>query len=329
MFRTLLLLIAVKASIACAHSWTECTDYDPPSFDSASLGNFDRARCSGYSRGFARQFAAGFGIDTGYNHERPECLQTQYIESDYSNDIPMATYRPGQVIYISHPSKNHVADVCTNRFIPSSSFELLMSSQPGAESYDISLPMVGGEHVNGNIDKLGYQRCFNFCENPDKSHCITAWTIPADAVDGRHSFHWKWTFNPLETYSNCFDAYISASSDMSSNSSESGSLLSEDITDSPVTGVPTPAATTPASTQTDPPATSTAPPATSAPTTTPVTDTPSPTTALPPAVPDVISSAASALVSPLSQLRSYMINISAIINVTISEMATTARSLRM
>ena len=311
MFRQLLLLIAIETSIVYSHSWVECTDCNPPSFDPESLGNFDRARCSGYSRGFVRQFSAGFGVDTGYNHEQPECSQTQYIESDYSTEIPMAIYRPGQVIYISHPAKNHVADVCTNQFIPSTSFELLMSSQPGIDSYDISVPMVGGEHVNGNIDKLGYQRCYHFCEDPDKSHCITAWTIPENAATGLHSFHWKWQFNVGQFYSNCFDAYIRADADTGASLNESTGA-DVDIT-FPPTNAPTPVSTllmqTPAPSM----------PATSTPVSTLITQTPVPSTPIP-SIPSIISSSSPSLTSPLAQLRSYVINISAVINVTIHEL---------
>ena len=311
MFRQLLLLIAIETSIVYSHSWVECTDYNPPSFDPESLGNFDRARCSGYSRGFVRQFSAGFGVDTGYNHEQPECSQTQYIESDYSTEIPMAIYRPGQVIYISHPAKNHVADVCTNQFIPSTSFELLMSSQPGIDSYDISVPMVGGEHVNGNIDKLGYQRCYHFCEDPDKSHCITAWTIPENAATGLHSFHWKWQFNVGQFYSNCFDAYIRADADTGASLNESTGA-GVDIT-FPPTNAPTPVSTllmqTPAPSM----------PAPSTPVSTLITQTPVPSTPIP-SIPSIISSSSPSLTSPLARLRSYVINISAVINVTIHEL---------
>jgi len=123
----------------------------------------------------------------------------------------MAVYAPGQTIYISHPAKNHVAELpCTNQFIPDAGMELLMSTEVNVDTLDYSVPLVGGVHVDGQVDHLGYQRCYKFCDNMDKSHCLTGWTLPETITEGRHSFQWRWEFNAGQFYSNCFDAMITA-----------------------------------------------------------------------------------------------------------------------
>lgn len=182
-------LIAIIPS-ALSHSCAECVSYDPTSFDYQTFGNYDRSRCSGYPRGFKRQFQEGFGIDTGYNWGHDDCSRDQYNANDYADQITMAKYHPGQQIYISHPSKNHVAAECTNKFIPSVDMKVKMSSRSGVDTFDVDLALVGGDHVSGQIDHLGYQRCFNFCSNMDKSHCLTSWIIPQTATEGIHSFRW-------------------------------------------------------------------------------------------------------------------------------------------
>lgn len=222
-----------------AHSWAECVSYDPISFEYDSLGEYDRARCSGYPRGFERQFREGFGKDTGYNWPHNDCTRDPFKISDYTEQVPMAKYQPGQTIYISHPAKNHVADICTNQYIPSESLTVRMSSVSGADLFDIPLEMVGADHVNGQIDHLSYQRCYDFCSNKDKSHCLTGWVLPSNITEGVYSFIWSWTFNVGEVYSSCFDAYV--------NSSLSSSLNSSDEITFPPT-IPTPAATLPSTT---------------------------------------------------------------------------------
>lgn len=254
-----LLLTALFTHSILGHSWLECSEYDPISFDHLTLGDFDRARCSGYPRGFARQFSEGFGVDTGFNWGHTSCA-TAFNPADYTTDIPMATYSPGDTIYLSHPAKNHVADTCTNQFIPSTSFVVKMSSEVGVDTFDITLPLVGGDHVNGQIDFLGFQRCFNFCSNVDKAHCLSAWTLPETISEGRHSFIWTWEFNENEFYSNCFDAIITSggsnvsspqtpssaegSSSMSSDASGEVDITIPDPTPAQSTFAPTPASTT-------------------------------------------------------------------------------------
>ena len=249
---------ALLAQQVAAHSWVECSTYDPPSFDYESLGNYDRSRCSGYPRGFKTQFSAGFGVDTGYNWEYPDCSRDSYKASDYTNEVPMAQLVAGQTFYVSHPSKNHVADTCTNPYIPSNGLNVIMSSSVGVDTFDINLEMIGNEHVNGVIDHLGYQRCYNFCGNEDKAQCLTGWKLPADIAEGHHSFIWKWQFNTGQYYSSCFDAYVSASGSSSpsintpsgsysGSSSSSGSGSNDTITFPTYT----PATTTPAPPSTD------------------------------------------------------------------------------
>lgn len=217
-----LVLSAVAASVVSAHSWVECSDYSPFSFDYETLGLFDRSRCRGYPRAFANQFSKGFSIDTGYNWEVPAC-RDKYSPSDYNDQIVMATYTAGQTIYISHPAKNHVADTCTNPFIPSGVMTVKMSLQTEVDTFDTDLTMIGDDHVNGVIDHLEYQRCYKFCDNPDGAHCLTGWVLPDNIVEGVHSFIWLWEFNSNQIYSSCFDAYIKPSDGTNSSGSTEGS----------------------------------------------------------------------------------------------------------
>ena len=293
-----------------SHSWVECSSYDPVSFDYQAIGNYDRARCSGYPRGFKRQFDAGFGVDTGYNSQLGDCSRDPYTSTDYNDQVPMAKYTPGQTIYLSHPAKNHVADTCTNQFIPSVSFKVMMSGQPDVDRFDIDLPMVGAEHTNGVIDHLGYQRCFDFCGNMDKSHCLSAWKLPTGISEGRHSFQWRWELNENEFFTNCFDAYITSGGDLpitattivsSSSSGSSGSSSGSGANDTIVFPSPTPASTS-LTLSPEP--------------TTPEPTTPEPTTLTPTSTPEVVTSAAPSFVGPLAAIHSYIMNITGGFNVS-------------
>lgn len=312
--------VLVFATVVDAHSWVECVSYDPPSFDHLTLGGYDRARCSGYPRGFQKQFEAGFGIETGYNWEYPDCARDTPKSTDYTQDIPMAKYQPGQIIYISHPAKNHVADTCTNPFIPSESLEVKMSSKTGVDTFDVSLKMVGEDHSKGVIDHLGYQRCFEFCANPDKSHCLTGWTLPTNIEEGVYSFSWSWQFNPQQWYQNCFDAYVGGTpnSTQMPEYNNSGSGSGDDITITPNSGVPTPSTTTPVptpSTTTPIDTTIVEPPLTTS------SSLPSPSDISTPAnMSEVISSGASSLNNPVQTIVSYItgyFNISGMLNISV------------
>ena len=331
-----LFTFAILVQRAVAHSWVECSAYDPVSFDHETLGGFERSRCSGYPRGFQRQFDAGFGVDTGYNWGHPDCARDPFKESDYNDQIKMAKLVAGQTFYVSHPSKNHVADTCTNPFIPSTELKLMMSSGVGGDTFDVSLQLVGGEHVNGVIDHLGYQRCFDFCGNKDKAHCVTGWKLPENIQEGRHSFIWIWQFNPFEYYSNCFDAYISASGNAPvvpsapsatpatttprttpagfSNSS-SGSSSNDTITLAPITFPTFPTSTpTPTPTPAPTPANTTpAPNSTSDSTANAPIDS---STSTPSSTSQVVTSGTNNIASPLVRIGSYILNFTGSFNIS-------------
>lgn len=313
------------------HSWVECTSYDPPSFDYQTLGNYNRARCNGYPRKFKDQYIAGFGVDTGYNWAHADCSRDPFNSNDYNDVIKMANFKPGQTIYISHPAKNHVADICTNRFIPSTSMNVRMSNQPNVDTFDVALKMVGEDHKNEVIDHLGYQRCYNFCGDKDKSHCVTAWVIPDNIMEGRYSFMWLWEFNENEFYSNCFDAFISHNGFPNTiipvpNTSSSGSSYNNTVTFPPTTSpIPTPAKSTPYSSNPTTPLPSdmtTMPSVTSQmPLPSGTTQTPSPSdmpskTDSPKSSSPIITSGVPTLPNPLFDFGSYILNLTGNINVS-------------
>lgn len=312
-FSYLLLLLPLVSG----HSWLECSDYATD-----VLGEYDRSLCRGYPRAFERQFNEGFGHDTGYELRSTNCAKYPLSSADYSHKIPMATYAPGQIIHLSHPAKNHVADTCTNPFIPSRTFTVTMSSVVGVDTYDVPLALVGGDHVNGQIDYLGFQRCYKFCEDMDKSHCISSWALPKNVSSGQYSFLQLWEFNPGEFYANCFDAYIIGSavdeqSFSGNETSESGSNGGDDITEP----APTPAQTVPSPEPTRTPVADTS--------SSDATDTsPSPETSLRSSSsasfdgPEIITSDASSNAGPIALFQKYVMsmvgsfNITAVLNVT-------------
>ena len=191
---TTFLCILFPALIS-AHSWVACTNYITQDTNYLTFGKFDRSKCLGYPRSYQAQYASEmaqmWGIDTGYDWEHNQCRNT-FNNNEYGDITPMAIYYSGEIIHISHPAKNHVADVCTNPSIPSQSMKLQMSSTPTVDTFDIEVPMIGGDHQNSVIDHKGFQNCFNFCDNMDKAHCLTSWQLPTINETGRYSFNWIW-----------------------------------------------------------------------------------------------------------------------------------------
>ena len=265
-----------------AHSWLECVDYEDN-----TVAPYNKDKCNGFPRGFERQFREGFGIDTGFNslgHENQNC-PIQYSPDLYKN-VKMAEYVPGQDINFVAPSKGHVAADCTNAFMPDNGIKIFRSSQPFSEDYTVPLTMNGMPHINGQIDFLGFQRCFNFCENKDKAPCYHSFKLDTGVTQsGIYNFKWVWEFNVGEYYISCFDAMINVDGSIpitnspiiNINSNNSSNSTDNNTITEPPTSLPTPLVSTNIPT-TQPPVTdspTTQPPVTVSPTTQPpVTDSP-------------------------------------------------------
>lgn len=287
--------LLISLTLINAHSWLACTNYNTLDTNYLTFGNFNRSKCLGYPRGYSTQFAEeeinGWGVDTGYDWSYNTC-RIQFSNNDYSDITPMAIYYSGETIHLSHPAKNHVADSCSNAYIPSESMKVKMSMQSKSDSFDTELTLIGNDHTNGQIDHLGYQNCFNFCANMDKAHCITSWKLPEITTPGRYSFIWIWEFNKNQFFSTCFDAMIILQPiiNNSTNSTNSSNTTNE----------PTPAITVPTITYSPTPT----------PIDAPTTDTP--TTKLP------ITSNANSLKFSISEIfKSIIITINATINISI------------
>jgi len=125
----------------------------------------------------------------------------------------MARYKQGQEVVLAWPSKNHVAAVCTNPYIPDTSLELFVAPLDADghpdEFVQVKASFSDKPHKKDTIDFEGFQKCPAFCENMDKSLCTGSFKVPADLADGLYTFQWKWEFNAgTAPYITCFDAYI-------------------------------------------------------------------------------------------------------------------------
>jgi hypothetical protein len=328
---------------AISHSWLECVDYQTTEYEHYKLGNYDPSKCNAYPRGFERQYSEGFGVDTGFNWAHEYCAFP-------SSTMKTAVANPGAILYMSHPSKNHVADLgCTNQFIPSNSFNVIVipkSEGIADKSFErgLKLELIGGDHINGTVDFKGYQRCYQFCDNMDKAHCISGWKIPNDMAPGEYTGLWLWEFNVKEYYSSCFDFTISGdiiTPIVNSSNSMSGSGSNTDNVDNTTiqipktqtvpTNAPTQTTNTPepsmANNNTDAPTQTTNTPEpsmannnTDAPTQTTNTPEPSMTnlnTDSPEPSIDIITSNSPSIISPILTIGKYVLNITGLLNITV------------
>nr|AIG55508.1 secreted protein [Thraustotheca clavata] len=202
-------IVSTIAIAVHAHSWLECTDYVVSSPTQTLV--WDSSLCHGRARCSARQTEAGFGADTGFNHHGKDC-QCAYGSDGVTVATP--TYTPGQRVCLAYPPKNHVADTCTNSYIPDNGVTISRTAL-GATNDDFGTKTynhLNGEHKTGSIDYKGFQNCPNFCSNMDKALCTMCFDLESDIVPGKYSFKWQWEFNTNDFYSTCWEATIASSS---------------------------------------------------------------------------------------------------------------------
>lgn len=203
-----MVIIWVFVKLSSAHSWVECSDY---AMD-GSLKSYERNKCRGFARDMPTYDGKGFGIDRGFNYQADgkslSCISNK-TERSYNSEYPMAEYSPGEMIRFLHPAKNHVADSCTNPYIPDTKFELYMlcGSQESNMPLDTFLEKaILVQDYKSNNGK-GYQQCPHFCENMDKAICYHDFKVPQ--ASGHCMFLVYWIFNPnTSPYTMCFDATI-------------------------------------------------------------------------------------------------------------------------
>lgn len=204
----LLLITSVRA-----HSWVSCADYDP----SASTSAFQSSACRGFSRGSPQFFTPLFGQDRGFNYQPgsndPVCI-VDFDRNSYSSAYPAPQYKPGSKIRVVWPAKNHVADRCTNQWIPDTTFQLWMNCDdfgtkrnPSLRTFLQTAQLVIDWKRDGNAK--GFQNCPKFCDNPDKAVCHQDFTMPAGLDKKRCLFVWYWVFNQGTTpYTACWDINV-------------------------------------------------------------------------------------------------------------------------
>ncbi|XP_013396642.1 uncharacterized protein LOC106163560 [Lingula anatina] len=209
-----------------SHSWLTCVDYleENGHFYSHDL-------CRAYPRGAYPFYAPKdipFGTDRGFNHQPTEaqaCITERNDGANYNSDYPRAVYYPGQRVVIAHPTKNHVADTCTNPFIPDNGNWIYFyptgetGTDPTLSTYrsdsyllvDFGVAPTGQGAAITTYPKKGFQNAPKFCEPPgtDKALATYAFDFP-EMPPGTYSFMWLWEFNQGSFYSGCWEAEVVA-----------------------------------------------------------------------------------------------------------------------
>lgn len=232
-----------------SHSWIHCSDYR------GSVEYYDEKDCYGHPRplpgGRLPATSGLFGLDIGFN-QQPSVMKSGVQEchgpaQDQLDLKPSARYRPGQVVTLAWPSKNHVAATCTNQWIPDTRVELYVapyaeSGHPTSYTQILRASFTEEPHENGKMDFKGFQNCPKFCENMDKALCTGDFTVP-DLSDGLYTFQWVWEFNAgTAPYVTCFEAWVGK--DVSPVTAPTQSPTVKGATPSPIVNeTPSPVAT--------------------------------------------------------------------------------------
>jgi hypothetical protein len=212
-----------------SHSWISCTNYnlDNPYQITTSI-NYDINKCHGFARNYNLQYMSdinrGFGFDTGYNHRSDSCAYP-FTLNHYNENLKMSKYTPGQQVCLTYPSKTHVADQCSNLYIPDNGIRIFRSLNKQSDQVNLENSKeyihMNGNHVIPMIDYKGFQNCPGFCNNPDKTVCYVCFNLEENIESGIYSFKWIWEFNKNEFYSTCWDAEIINNGHPSNNSKNS------------------------------------------------------------------------------------------------------------
>jgi len=235
------LLALLMINGVASHSWVHCTDYRINS--QADADYYKPENCKAYPRAWSQIYDPGvFGTDTGFNFQATEnqaCRDRLGSAPDYgyTTKYPMATYAQNQMVCLAWPSKNHVAETCTNPYIPDTALEIYVSASPTGTAdpsqaqFKQTLVKNLTDHVNGQIDFKGFQNCPKFCENMDKSLCTRCFNVPSNLQSGKvYTFQWYWVFNQgVPAYTTCWEAMIG------SGNGNTGSTSSSSTTGRPAT----------------------------------------------------------------------------------------------
>ncbi|RHY27295.1 hypothetical protein DYB32_008787 [Aphanomyces invadans] len=131
----------------------------------------------------------------------------------------MAKYTPGQKVCLAYPPKNHVADVCTNEFIPDTGVRIFRSAAWPVDATNVTDPELrewpveyhhgNGAHVRGQVDYKGFQHCPRFCEDKGRALCTMCFQLEKDIAPGKYTFQWQWMFNSADdVYASCWEAIV-------------------------------------------------------------------------------------------------------------------------
>jgi len=216
------------------------------------VDNYNAARCFGFARNWQSVAGDIFGGDRGFNYQASDaapCRDSITPSGDYGySQYPMATYAPGSTVCLAWPSKNHVAETCTNQYIPDTDLEIFAhgpnpTSDPDQNGFKnfVVTSTLNGKHAANTIDHKGFQNCSKFCDNMDKALCTGCFQVPSNLKPGAvYTFQWYWIFNPGSApYTTCWEAKISgASSAAASSAATSAAATSAATTSAAATGQP-------------------------------------------------------------------------------------------
>jgi hypothetical protein len=240
------LTLAAGVSMANAHSWIVCTDYE--FLEQGEDNFFKKAQCSGYSRNIATASAdpeAYFGCDgaalggqqawCGYRTHpnmgqglggpesagppgdlnaricrAPRTSAGDPISSRYTTEYPMATWTVGQQACLIHPAQNHCAGTdYLNRVYAS---PVNPSLDPTLGEFRAAGPLLDfGAATLGTGE--GFQNCPTCNDNnnrfPTKQYamCNNCFTVP-DIAPGVYTMMWYWRFHsPIGQYETSYEDY--------------------------------------------------------------------------------------------------------------------------
>ncbi|KAJ2367729.1 hypothetical protein IW150_005600 [Coemansia sp. RSA 2607] len=194
------LVFCMTATSVLAHSWVDCVKYDP-----------NNQLCLGYARGYpGRQNAKTNDIYTylfdGSPKTQPMCNVAQQSVMNYTDQFPMATVQPGEVIYTTWEQNGHLNDANPTNI------QILYYPTAGQNFADVSERNTAP--VAGEMKFATSQNCYN-PQDPNTA-CMGSWTVPKDLVPGQtYHFVWFWYFNANpagQWYSTCFDLNVESAS---------------------------------------------------------------------------------------------------------------------
>ncbi|KAF9195035.1 hypothetical protein BGZ51_005999 [Haplosporangium sp. Z 767] len=211
--------IAFMATMAQAHSWADCVDWQFKDKSKPSYRESD-GECVAWARQYPVKSGVSFGGLDSYSPARhyqqdpkdftacsdkfhgrePGADETRQnpISKAYGGKFgAMATAKAGETKCIRWPAKNHAVKSEKERFVFINMPKTILTKDPNQSQFS-----------KANIAKIPFKNCNEISGDTDRTPCGGCFQIPEELETGTYVIQWRWELNDNEFYTSCWDIAV-------------------------------------------------------------------------------------------------------------------------